>query len=105
MKLLVISRILEPASKKHTFERRQTYFEFEKEDAFSLPDVYRALSYYSEIDTSLQLHIHKQINENYGRNTNLIYYDVTNYYCFDFTKKRLSRSEIKKYLGNAKKRE
>lgn len=80
LKLLVVSRILEPASKKHTFEQRETYFDFEKEKAFSLLDIYRSLTYFSEIDAALQLHIHKQITEKYGRNTNLIYYDTTNYY-------------------------
>lgn len=80
MKLLVISRILDPASKKHTFEQRETYFDFEKEKAFSLLDIYRSLTYFSKIDADLQLHIHKQITEKYGRNTNLIYYDTTNYY-------------------------
>ena len=77
MKLLVVSRLLEPSSKKHAFEQRETYFDFEKEDAFSLLDIYRSLTYFSEIDASLQLHIHKQISEKYGRNTNLVYYDTT----------------------------
>jgi transposase len=80
LKLLVVSRILEPASKKHTFEQRGTYFDFEKEDAFSLMDIYRSLTYLAEIDATIQLHIHKRITEKYGRNTNLLYYDTTNYY-------------------------
>jgi len=80
MKLLLVSRILEPASKKHTFEQRGTYFDFEKEDAFSLLDIYRALSFFAEIDADIQLHIYKKIMEKYGRNTNLVYYDTTNYY-------------------------
>lgn len=80
LKLLVVSRILEPASKKHTFEQRGTYFDFEKEDAFSLLDIYRSLTFFAEIDAAVQLHIHKRITEKYGRNTNLVYYDTTNYY-------------------------
>jgi transposase len=80
LKLLVVSRILEPASKKHTFEKRSTYFEFEREDAFSLLDIYRALSFFAEIDAATQLHIHKRITEKYSRNTSLVYYDATNYY-------------------------
>lgn len=80
MKLLVVSRILEPASKKHTFEQRGTYFDFENEDAFSLLDIYRSLTFFAEIDPAIQLHIHRRITEKYGRNTNLVYYDTTNYY-------------------------
>lgn len=80
MKLLIVSRILEPASKKHTFEQRGTYFDFEKEDAFSLLDIYRSLTFFAEIDSAIQLHIHKRITERFGRNTDLVYYDTTNYY-------------------------
>lgn len=80
MKLLVVSRILDPGSKKYTFEKRGTYFDFEKEDAFTLLDIYRSLSFYAGIDDAIQLHIHKRITKNYGRDTSLVYYDVTNYY-------------------------
>jgi transposase len=80
LKLLVVSRILDPASKKRTFEQRSTYFDFEKEDAFSLLDIYRSLTFFSGIDAPLQLHIHKRITEKYDRNTHLVYYDTTNYY-------------------------
>ncbi|MDD4592166.1 MAG: hypothetical protein PHG06_17340, partial [Parabacteroides sp.] len=79
-KLLTVSRILDPASKKRTFEQRSTYFDFEKEDAFCLLDIYRALSFFSTIGSAMRLHIHKSISRKYSRNTNLIYYDVTNYY-------------------------
>lgn len=80
MKLLVVSRILAPGSKKRAFEQRGTYFDFEKEDAFSLLDVYRALSHFAQIAAAVQLQIHKSITTKYGRNTNLVYYDATNYY-------------------------
>lgn len=42
--------------------------------------MYRALSHFAQIDTALQLHIHKRIAQKYGRDTNMVYYDVTNYY-------------------------
>ncbi|WZL78276.1 IS1634 family transposase [Eubacteriales bacterium mix99] len=80
LKLLVISRILEPASKKRTFEHRSTYFDFEKKDDFSLIDIYRSLSFYAGIDSAIQLQIHKRITEQYSRDTSLVYYDATNYY-------------------------
>ena len=80
MKLLLISRILSPGSKKKAFEERGRYFDFEKENAFGQVDVYRSLSYFAKIEEDIQLLIHDRITKNYGRNLDLIYYDVTNFY-------------------------
>ena len=80
MKLLLISRILAPGSKKQAFDGRDRYFDFEKKDAFDLVDVYRALSHFAKLEKDIQLLIHKRITKNYGRKLDLIYYDVTNYY-------------------------
>jgi transposase len=77
MKLLVYSRILSPTSKKHTVENKDWYFE--KFD-LSLDDTYRCLSFVSTLKKALQLHIHKKITEQYGRSTEQVYSDVTNYY-------------------------
>jgi len=80
MKLLIISRILTPGSKKKAFEERDRYFDFEKEDAFALEDVYRSLSHFSKLEKDIQLLINNRITKNYGRKLEMIYYDVTNYY-------------------------
>ena len=80
MKLLVISRILSPGSKKKAYEERGRYFDFEKEDAFTLLDIYRSLSFYAKLEKDIQLLMHDRITKNYGRNLDMIYYDVTNYY-------------------------
>jgi len=80
MKLLIISRILDPGSKKRAFEKRGRYFDFEKEDAFNLMDIYRSLSHFAKLEKDIQLLIHNRITKNYGRKLELIYYDVTNYY-------------------------
>jgi len=89
MKLLVFSRLLNPASKKKTFESRDKYFE---KTNFSLDDVYRCLTFFNKQKESLQLWLNDRIKETYGRDTNLVYYDVTNYYFetdkFDDLKKR-----------------
>ncbi len=77
MKLLVFSRVLAPASKKHTVERKGMYFE--KFD-FTLDDVYRCLAFLDSIKRDIQLHIHKKITAQYGRSMEPVYYDVTNYY-------------------------
>lgn len=77
VKLLVFSRLLNPASKKKTYEERGRYFE---NTDFSLDDMYRSLSLINRYKDDLQLWIHRRICERYGRNTELVYYDVTNYY-------------------------
>jgi len=77
MKLLVFSRLLAPASKKKTFEGRESYFE---KTNYSLDDVYRCLSFLNKHKDNLQIWLNERIKENYGRDTSLVYYDVTNYY-------------------------
>ena len=77
MKLLVFARLLYPASKKKTFENKERFFE--KSD-FSLDDVYRCLSFFNKHKDALQLWLHDRIKKQYGRDTSLVYYDVTNYY-------------------------
>ncbi len=77
MKLLVFSRILSPQSKKATYEQKSIYFE--KMD-FSLEDLYRCLSRVHTLENSIQIHLHKKMTELYGRSTEPVYYDVTNYY-------------------------
>ncbi|WAM35774.1 IS1634 family transposase [Caldicellulosiruptor acetigenus] len=77
LKLLVYSRLLFPASKKKTFENKDIFFE--KFD-FSLDDVYRSLSLFNKHCEALLLWIHEHIKKLYNRNTELVYYDVTNYY-------------------------
>jgi len=80
MKMLVVSRILKPGSKKAAYEGMGRYFDFEKKDIFSLDDVYRSLSHFATLDKDIQTQLHKRISEKYGMNMDLIYYDVTNYY-------------------------
>ena len=77
MKLLVFSRLLHPASKKKTYEDRNLYFE---KDNYSLDDVYRCLSFFHKHSSSLQKWLNDRVKQQNGRNTNLVYYDVTNYY-------------------------
>jgi len=80
MKMLIVNRILAPSSKSKAYEEMGKYFDFENKGIFELHDVYRALSFYAKLEKEIQLLIHKRIKENYGRNLDLIYYDVTNYY-------------------------
>jgi transposase len=77
MKLLVFSRLLDPASKKKTFEDRTRYFE---NAHYSLDDVYRCLSFFDKHSNALQVWINDKIKQQLGRDASLVYYDVTNYY-------------------------
>jgi len=77
MKLLVFSRLLHPASKKKTFEGRTLFFEKQN---YSLDDVYRCLSFFRKHGSTLQVRLNDRIKQLYGRSTDLVYYDVTNYY-------------------------
>ena len=77
MKMLVYSRLLTPASKKSSFDNREMFFE---KTEYSLDDVYRCLSLLHKHKENLQIWMNNKIKENYGRDTSLIYYDVTNYY-------------------------
>ncbi|BEP29561.1 IS1634 family transposase [Helicovermis profundi] len=93
MKLLINSRLLEPGSKKQAYDNRDMFFE---KTNYSLDDVYRSLSFFNEKSNELQLWINDRIKENYSRDTNLVYYDVTNYYfesdkTDDFRRKGVSK--------------
>lgn len=77
MKMLVFLRLLYPASKKASFDNRNLLFE---KTNYSLDDVYRCLSLLDKWKEDLQIWINNKIKSNYGRDTSLIYYDVTNYY-------------------------
>lgn len=77
MKLLTFSRLLDPASKMASFQKREQFFE---KTNYTLDDVYRCLSLFNKHKEALQTAVNAKIKENYGRDTSLIYYDVTNYY-------------------------
>jgi transposase len=77
MLLLTITRILSPSSKKRAYQYKDMFFErFD----FELHDIYRALSHYSKIGLECQRFISNQIHAKFGRNTTLMYFDVTNFH-------------------------
>ncbi len=77
MTLLTITRILHPSSKKRAYEYKDMFFErFD----FELHDIYRSLSYFSRIGLECQQFISNQIHKKFGRNTTLMYFDVTNFH-------------------------
>ena len=76
-KLLVYGRILNPASKKATFESQDKYFE---PFNVTLDSIYESLYLMNGVKDDLQLHLHKRVTETCGRDASLIFFDVTNYY-------------------------
>ena len=77
MKVMLFARLLYPCSKRATVEIKDRFFD--KAD-FTLDDVYDCLTHFNKIEKEAQQFIHQQIVAQYDRKTDLIYYDVTNYY-------------------------
>ena len=79
-KLLVFGRILDPASKRKTFENRDKFL-FQVVDSNDINQIYRALDVLSENSKKIQNRMNTKIkNSSICRNTSLTYYDVTNYF-------------------------
>jgi len=98
MKLLVFSRLLNPASKRKTFDDRNRYFENAN---YSLDDVYRCLTFFNKHSSALQLWINDRIKQLYGRDSSLVYYDVTNYYFeIDYTDELRKKGVSKEHRPN-----
>ncbi len=79
-KLLIFERILDPQSKKKTFENKDKFL-FQVADSNDINQIYRALDVLSENSKKIQNRMNTKIkNSSIGRNTSLTYYDVTNYF-------------------------
>ena len=75
--MMVFSRMLFPSSIKKAYENRHVFFE---PFNFSLDDAYRALDYFWKYSNEIQKLLADKTRELLGRNDELGYYDVTNYY-------------------------
>lgn len=74
---LVFARIIYPSSKLKTFKQCQNFIEQPK---FKLHDEYRALSYIAENMDYIQESLFNNSKNIIKRNSNIIYYDCTNYF-------------------------
>ncbi len=74
---LVFARIIYPSSKLETFKQCQNFIEQPK---FKLHDEYRALSYIAENMDFIQESLFNNSKNVIKRNSNVIYYDCTNYF-------------------------
>jgi transposase len=77
MRLLLYTRLLYPGSKRASVLKKEQFF-----DRFNctIDDVYDALTHFDEISAALQQYLHEQVTRQYRRETDIVYYDVTNYY-------------------------
>lgn len=77
MQLLVYTRVLAPGSKMASFLQKKNLAGSFNCDWY---DVYRALDYFAAFREELLLHLHEQVRASYKRRTQVVFYDVTNYY-------------------------
>ena len=74
---LIYTRILYPSSKKNSLEEAKRFIE---QPSFELHDIYRALSVIAEGSDYIQSRLFKNSAAIQKRNTQVIYYDCTNFY-------------------------
>jgi len=78
-KLFVFGRVLCPSSKVETFRAKDCYA-FDVTSSASLIEGYRALDVLNEKADAIQARMNYKIKNSIGRNTDVCFYDVTNYY-------------------------
>ena len=78
-KFLVIQRILNPDSKRATFQTKDSLYLINND--FELEDIYRSLDKINDYKIEIQKHLNDKVKAIIGRNSEYAYYDVTNYYC------------------------
>ena len=90
---LIYTRILYPASKKSSLEEAKRFIE---QPSFELHDIYRALSVMAEESDYIQSRLFKNSAAIQKRNTQVIYYDCTNFYF------EIDAAEDDKQFGHSK---
>lgn len=74
---LLYTRILEPGSKRSSFEVAKNYLE---PPGFELHDVYRALEVMAKENDRIQAWVYKESKKLVKRNDKVLFYDLTNYF-------------------------
>jgi len=77
-KFLVILRILNPDSKRATFQLKNNFYGMNT--SFDLQDVYLALDKFTDFEVELQRHLNEEVKRTIGRDLSHAFYDVTNYF-------------------------
>ncbi len=74
---LIFARVLEPASKRASYEAAKTFLEPPKYNDY---DIYRGLSILAEEMDYIQAEVYKNSNFVIDRNNRILYYDCSNFY-------------------------
>lgn len=74
---LICARVIYPSSKLSTFEQTNKFLEKKKYD---LHHVYRALDVLAKEQATIQQHLYKSSTKVVDRNTQVLYYDCTNFF-------------------------
>ena len=90
---LICARVIYPSSKLSTFEQSNKFLEKKKYD---LQHVYRALDVLAKEQATIQQHLYKSSTKVVERNTQVLYYDCTNFF-FD-----IAEGEGLKQYGKSK---
>jgi transposase len=79
VKLMCFGRIINPSSKRSTFYQNDDYYEAitKTKDPYA---IYRALDVLHEKRSNVLQKMNTEITKTIGRNTDLVFYDVTNFY-------------------------
>ena len=77
LSMLVYTRILYPGSKRSSLEDARMFFE---QPECTLEQVYRALSLLANEFNEIQADVYKRSQKLWKRNTQVVYYDLTNYF-------------------------
>ena len=97
-KLMIFGRVMDPDSKLETFNEKDRYV-FDVTTSDNQIEIYRAMDCLHTMAKAIQKRMHHKITTGIGRNMEVCYYDVTNYYfeigendtdTFDDTGKRVS---------------
>lgn len=78
-RLLIYGRILHPASKIETIRQNDAYYNPIVKDMYEY-NIYDTLNFLYDYKTNIINKINKSLIHSFNRTTNIIYYDVTNFY-------------------------
>lgn len=78
-RLLLYGRILNPSSKIATVRQNNDYYDPLLHDPYEY-NIYDTLDFLYDFRQSITRRLNKSISSNFGRTTNIIYYDVTNFF-------------------------
>jgi transposase len=77
-KFLVLTRMLNPNSKRASCQLKDGYYELQS--GFTLQNIYRCLDIFSGFEVELQRHLNERVKKTIGRDLSHAFYDVTNYF-------------------------